>query len=200
MPVRAAEDSLESNSVTISARRRKNILVTGPPGVGKTTLIMNVARQLSDLRPTGFYTREIREGGTRKGFELVSLSGQKGILAHIESKSPLRVSKYGVELNAFDAFLRSLAIADPLPPLIIIDEIGKMECFSSLFRSLIERILDADVALVATIAMKGGDLIEQIKRRSDIVLYQVTTENRDALPAEIVKTVKRYLSCKQSAC
>lgn len=200
MPVPAAEDSRESNSVTVSARRQKNILVTGPPGVGKTTLIVNVARQLSDLRPTGFYTREIREGGTRKGFQLVSLSGQKGILAHIESKSPLRVSKYGVELNAFETFVRSLAITDPLPHLIIIDEIGKMECLSSLFRTLIVHILDADAVLVATIAIKGGGLIEKIKQRSDIVLYQVTTENRDALPVEIVQTVKRYLACKPSAC
>lgn len=199
MPVRAAEGSLASNAVTVIARRRKNILVTGPPGVGKTTLIMNVARRLSDLQPAGFYTREIREGGTRKGFELMSFSGRRGILAHVENKGPLRVSKYGVDLNGFDAFLRSLAISDPLPRLIIIDEIGKMECLSSPFRTLIERILDADTVLVATIAMKGGGLIEKIKKRNDIVLYHVTTENRDTLPEEIAKIVSQYHSSKPPA-
>jgi nucleoside-triphosphatase len=57
----------------------KNILITGQPGIGKTTLIKKLATELADLRPVGFYTEEIRENGVRRGFELVSLSGQRGL-------------------------------------------------------------------------------------------------------------------------
>ncbi len=55
--------------------KKSNILITGQPDIGKTTLMKKLAEDLRDLRPVGFYTAEIREGGIRKGFELVSLSG-----------------------------------------------------------------------------------------------------------------------------
>ena len=52
---------------------KKNLLITGLPGVGKTTLIKKVWEELRHLHPVGFYTAEIREEVLRKGFELVSL-------------------------------------------------------------------------------------------------------------------------------
>ncbi len=45
-----------------------NILITGPPRVGKTTLIKRLFEELTHHHPVGFYTEEIREGGIRKGF------------------------------------------------------------------------------------------------------------------------------------
>jgi nucleoside-triphosphatase len=59
----------------------KNLLITGLPGVGKTTLIKKLYEGLKDFRPVGFYTEEIREGGERKGFQLISLEGKKGLLS-----------------------------------------------------------------------------------------------------------------------
>ncbi len=56
---------------------KKNLLVTGLPGVGKTTLIKKLSEALKDFHPVGFYTEEIRERGERKGFELISLEGKK---------------------------------------------------------------------------------------------------------------------------
>jgi Cdc6-like AAA superfamily ATPase len=55
---------------------KKNLLITGLPGVGKTTLIRKLSEELKDLHPAGFYTQEIREEGVRKGFELISLDGE----------------------------------------------------------------------------------------------------------------------------
>jgi len=70
-----------------------NILLTGRPGVGKTTLIMRVVRGLGEISISGFYTQEIRSAGRRRGFQAITLEGRQAILAHIESKSPLRVSR-----------------------------------------------------------------------------------------------------------
>ncbi len=49
--------------------KAKNILITGPPRSGKSTLIEKLVRRIG--RPaTGFFTREIREGGKRVGFSI----------------------------------------------------------------------------------------------------------------------------------
>ena len=61
---------------------KKNFLITGLPGVGKTTLIKKLSEKLKHLHPAGFYTEEIREAGQRKGFELISLDGKRGLLSH----------------------------------------------------------------------------------------------------------------------
>lgn len=172
---------------------KKNILITGQPGVGKTTLIKKLSDELKDLNPIGFYTTEIRKGGIRKGFELISLSGRKGILSNIDIKSPYRVSKYGVDIKSFEDFLESISFLDLGTNLIIIDEIGKMECFSDKFKKLIRKILNSDKLLIASISLKGGGLIAEIKKRDDIKLFEITQSNREYLLIEGLKEVKRLL-------
>lgn len=75
----------------------KNFLLTGPPGCGKTTVILGLIQRLADFRLAGFYTQEIREGGQRVGFKAIGLSGYHPLLAHVRSESPYRIGRYGVE-------------------------------------------------------------------------------------------------------
>jgi nucleoside-triphosphatase len=89
----------------MSCQGNKNILVTGLPGVGKTTLVRRVGDQLKDLKCAGFYTAEIRKGGVRKGFELIDFAGRRRVLAHVRFKSPFRVGKYSVDVKHFEDFL-----------------------------------------------------------------------------------------------
>lgn len=114
------------------------------------------------------------------------MSGQTVLLTSVESKSRLRVGKYGVELATFEDFLR----AEPERPasevdLFVVDEIGKMECFSEVFVQAMRRILHGDIPLLATIAMKGG-FIEEVKERDDVELVTVPRNNRDTLPDDWV--------------
>lgn len=169
---------------------KKNILITGLPGVGKTTLIKKLTENLKDLNPVGFYTEEIRDKGIRKGFELMSLDGRKGLLSHVDIKSPYTVGKYKVDIKGFEEFLDSIPFFKDTVSLIIIDEIGKMECLSEKFKKLLEEILDSEKLIVATIALKGSGLIEEIKKRNDIKLFEVTLVNRGSLFVEILKDVK----------
>jgi nucleoside-triphosphatase len=171
--------------------KKKNILITGLPGVGKTTLIKNIVEALKDLRPVGFYTAEIREGGIRKGFELISLDGRKGLLSHTDIQSPHRVGKYKVDVKGFEDFLSSLSLLNPSTPLVIIDEIGKMECFSDQFKNLLKEILDSEKWAIATIALKGSGIIEEIKKRKDVKLFEITQKNRDSLLPDILSEVKK---------
>ncbi len=153
---------------------KKHILITGVPGIGKTTLIRKLSLELKNFHPAGFYTAEIREEGIRKGFELVGLAGRRGLLSHVDIKSPYRVGKYGVDIQGLENFLDTALLMSPASRFMIVDEIGKMECLSGKFRNFIREILDSEKILVATIALKGTGFIEEVKERTDVDLYEIT--------------------------
>ena len=163
----------------------KNILITGSPGIGKTTLVKRLFEKLAGLHPVGFYTEEIREGGIRRGFRLVSHDGREGILAHVDIRSPFKVGKYRVDITGFDRFLDTLRISESDSGLVIIDEIGKMECFSRKFLPLINQLLQSETKLIATITQTGSGPIAEIKRRPDVKLFVMTHHNRDTIIAQI---------------
>ena len=148
---------------------------------------------MKDLNPVGFYTSEIRERGVRKGFELVSLDGRRAVLSHTEIESPYKVGKYSVDVKGFESFLDSIPFSSSETGPIIIDEIGKMECFSHKFRKLIQESLDSEQIVIATIAHKEEGIIAEIKRRADIRLYEITQGNRDLLLSEIAEDVRKVL-------
>jgi nucleoside-triphosphatase len=175
------------------ARQKPSVLVTGLPGIGKTTFIINLANELKHLSTAGFYTTEIREAGVRKGFDLVSLDGRKAILSHVHIKSDYRVGRYGVDVQGFEAFLDSLDLAHSDADVLLIDEIGKMECHSKIFREMIASLLDSDKPLVATIALKGEALISQIKERPDVQVIEITAANRKYLALEIANSVRSLM-------
>lgn len=164
---------------------KRNILISGPPGVGKTTLIRKLAESLKELHPQGFYTAEIREDGIRKGFELVSLDGKRSLLSHVAIQAKEKVGKYRVDVLGFEAFLETIFFFEKRSSLVIIDEIGKMECLSLKFRRWVEDLLGSERSVLATIALRGEGFIAETKRRRDIRLYEVSLGNRDTLFKEI---------------
>ncbi len=161
--------------------RYTKIMITGMPGCGKTTLFKKLAAGLRRLRPVGFFTEEIREGGVRKGFALKSFDGQEGVLAHVDFSEGPRVGKYGVDVAGFEKFLEMIQLERPESGPVMIDEIGRMECLSRQFQRQVRAVLDSDRMVIATIAQHGGGLIAEIKNRADVRIYPLTTQNRDRM-------------------
>lgn len=170
----------------------KNILLTGPPSCGKTTVICRLIEHLGNLRLAGFYTKELRERGQRVGFEAVGLSGQRAVLAHVRTAFQMMVGKYGVEPWRLEALVQT-EFERPADAFIV-DEIGKMELFCPAFVVAVPRLLDGPMPVVATVALKGKGLIAAVKARKDIRLIQVTNDNRDGLPDELEGWVRRCLA------
>ena len=161
------------------------IILTGPPQSGKTTVIQKVVARFPG-RARGFYTREVREHGRRLGFEIVTLEGEVSWLSHVDFPGPLRVGKYGVDLTGLHRL--GLRAMEPVfgVDLIIVDEVGKMECLSPRFVAAMERLWSAPVALLVTVAEKGGGYMARIKSKPGAHLITVTPANRDGLPERIL--------------
>lgn len=157
---------------------RGHILITGPPRCGKSTLIERVVRQL-DQPATGFFTRELRTGKRRVGFAIETLDGKRGILAHQDLNSRYQVGRYGVSLQDIDGIAVPSLIPSGPEELIVVDEIGKMECFSRLFRDTLIRVLNSSHRVLGSIALKGDRFIEGIKARDDVSLMRLSEENQD---------------------
>jgi nucleoside-triphosphatase len=166
-------------------RQARVLLITGAPGVGKTTVIRRVARELKSDGLRGFYTEEIREDGERRGFRLASFEGTAHIIAHVDFMKSRRVGKYGVDVEALDDAAKLLH-PDPDARVYLVDEIGKMECLSDRFVAAMRVLLSGKTPMVATIGAHGGGFIAEVKQMPTCELWEVTHANRDDLPARIV--------------
>ncbi len=165
------------------------LLITGNPGVGKTTVIRKVAASLAGRRVGGFYTKEIRAGRERRGFQLVTFDGREWLMAHADIRGPHRLGKYGVDVAAVEA--AASALAPGRAEFYLLDEIGRMECLSPGFVAAVRKLLDSPATVVATVALRGDGLIAEVKQRADSEIWTVTRENRDDLPGRVLAWVRR---------
>jgi nucleoside-triphosphatase len=170
-----------------------NILITGLPGAGKTTLIKRLCIIFKEFNPVGFVTNEIMEEEHITGFEANNLFGDNKIFAHTRLKSKVSVGKYKVDVKGFDTFLDQTFSRDKKTGLYFIDEIGKTVCESKKFSKIILSLLDAKKPVISTIADKGIGLISDIKKREDVRIFEVTEQNRDIRLKELTMVIRDLL-------
>ena len=166
------------------------LLLTGRPGVGKTTVIRKVAAGLAG-RLGGFYTEEIRVDGERRGFSLTSFDGRQGVMAHVDFRGRDRVGRYGVDVAVIDELAASTLGLSRDASVYLVDEIGKMECLSPAFVKAMRALLDSPKKVVATIGARGGGFIAEVKSREDAETLVVTPGNRDELPDRVLAWLGR---------
>ncbi|WNZ29517.1 MAG: NTPase [Candidatus Bathyarchaeota archaeon] len=169
---------------------KRIILLTGPPCIGKSSVFHRTVNSLKQkgLKIGGMLSADIREGGSRVGFEIMDLStGQKGWLAHINQFQGPKISKYTVNLVDLDV-LGASAIVEAIQhgDVIAIDEVGPMELSSTAFSAALVQAIESNKPLLATIHCKSKHpLVENLKGRPDAEIVHVTYENRKTLHAGV---------------
>jgi nucleoside-triphosphatase THEP1 len=165
-------------------------LLTGKPGSGKTSLIKQAIAGMKG-KAGGFYTEEIRSEGVRQGFRLVTLDGDTSILAHIDIRSPYRVSRYAVDIGSLERVgVPALHRAAQHCDLVVADEIGKMELFSTSFREAILQIIDSGKRLLGTIMLAPNPWADAIKLKPQVNLVEVTRASHPRVLAELLHWLK----------
>jgi len=172
--------------------------ITGRPGIGKTTVLLNVANGLrrQGYRVGGMLSREVRQEGTRIGFEIADFAtGQRGWLAHVNQPIGPQVSKYRVNLNDLDQIgVNAIQNAVKSAEVVIVDEIGPMELFSSAFKQVIKDAVDSQKLVLGVIHHSARDpIISSIKGRTDAEIVEVTMGNRQQLHNILIQKATQFL-------
>lgn len=190
---------------TGGASRTFHVLLTGPPGIGKTTVCKKIASILEKKSKNfdGFYTEEVRDqSGSRIGFDIVrvrdletrlSLARLKN-LTDAQQTSRHQVGNYRVFLDNFETI--ALPVLDSDTDILFIDEIGKMELFSKDFKGKVMNILlgsSKRAFVIGTIPQmhkvprQHMALFEKLHADERIKILNVSHGNRNNLPEEIIR-------------
>jgi nucleoside-triphosphatase len=165
-----------------------NILISGPPASGKSTILADAVK---GKNVGGIHTPEIRKDGERWGFKVIDLhTGKEAIFSSVEIK-PATVSKYGVDISAFERVaVPAIEWAMESADIVALDEIGHMEVQSEKFKQLVEQALDAK-KVIATISFRSKDaFIEKVKQRKDVRIHYITVVNWERILKEIKEDLK----------
>jgi nucleoside-triphosphatase len=133
----------------------------------------------------GFVTAELREGPRRVGFAVETFGGERATLAHVSLPGPPRVSRYGVDLEAFERLVLPELERAQGADVVVLDELGKMELASERFCDAVLRLFDQGPPLVATVHVFRHPFTDALKERADVQCLRVTSKSRDALPGEL---------------
>jgi len=177
---------------------KRLFFVTGSPGIGKTTVLLRTVEALKNMgfRVGGMLSREVRERGTRVGFEIVDFETEnRGWLAHVNQPDGPQVSKYRVNLRDLETIgAASIRNAVVKAQIVIVDEIGPMELFSSAFKEAVVQAINSDKPVLGVIHHRARDpLIESVKTRDDAEIIEVTYGNRGHIHNLLINKVNQFL-------
>ncbi|MGI0131736.1 MAG: NTPase [Thermoplasmata archaeon] len=166
--------------------------ITGLPGSGKTQTLLRIIQLLEQegVKVGGMVTEPIIERQRRSGFQITNWATKEhAVFAHESLKSRVRSGKYGVDLSALENLgTRSLAEARESADVIVIDEVGKMEVESEAFTKSVIDTLDTNKSIVMTLHKKSRNpLLQDIRRRDELRLLEVTPVNKNLLAFKIVR-------------
>ena len=183
--------------------------VTGLPRSGKSAVMEKVVSMLSDERREemrargddvasakllgGMRCEPVVENGERVGFKCINFqTGEEAVMAHKSIDSRLRVLGYGINPEALEQ-VAVPAIQEAMDDyeVLVIDEIGKFSVESEAFVEVVRKAMEIDKPTLLTLHKKSRHpLLQDIRRRDDARILEVTPVNRALLPYKIHKLIR----------
>ena len=183
--------------------------ITGLPRSGKSAVMKKVVEMLENERGQelrgrgddpnsskiigGLKTIPILEGTVRVGFSCLNIQTEESeIIAHKDIDSRNRILGLGIDPEAI-ARIAVPAIQEAMDnyEVIVIDEIGKFTVESEEFVDIVREVIDIDKPTIMTLHKKSRHpLLQDIRRRDDSRILEVTPVNRALLPYKIHKIIR----------
>ena len=183
--------------------------VTGLPRSGKSAVMEKVVSMLSEERRDemrargddvaaakllgGMRCEPVVENGERVGFKCINFqTGEEAVMAHKSIDSRTRVLGYGIDPEALDR-VAVPAIQEAMDDyeVLVIDEIGKFSVESEDFVEVVRKAMEIDKPTLLTLHKKSRHpLLQDIRRRDDARILEVTPVNRALLPYKIHKLIR----------
>lgn len=173
--------------------QKANILITGPPGCGKSTLVARIIKSLQTkgVKVGGITTPDFRtESGRREGFLIQDITtGEKATMAAVGFPSKIQVGRYGVDVAAVrtigvNAIERATTTAD----VVVIDEIGKMELAVPEFQRCVTSAFDSTKPVLGTIGLYlTSPFVTTVKQRTDVKILKLKRDQQSTIYQHIGK-------------
>lgn len=182
--------------------------ITGLPRSGKSAVMEKVLKMLGDERAReikmrgtlteapiigGMRTEPIMDGSERLGYSVFNIvTGENAVMAHKNIDSRLRVLGYGIDTAALETIaIPAIEYARDECEVVVIDEIGKFAVESEAFVNVVRSALEVDKPTLLTLHKKSRHpLLQDIRRRDDGRILEVTPVNRALLPYKIHKLMR----------
>lgn len=164
-------------------------VIIGKSNTGKSYLMDSLIER-HNLRPIGYRMHSIQFENEFKGYYMQSIDDVEGYHNNIPVQTVLR-SKHRINLTeVYDTF-GVLCLQDVLNKpadefdCVILDELGRGEDASPEFVTKINEVLDSDATVFVLMRNEQTDLINSIKRRRDVLLYDMDNMSQDEIELNI---------------
>ena len=181
--------------------------ITGLPRSGKSAVLdkvvsMVIEEHKADPRRSGtgpgviggMRTEAIIEDGERVGYACIDIeTGESGVMAHREIDSRNRILGYGIDPSEVDRVgVPAIQNAVGNCEILVVDEVGKFSVESEGFVAAVREALEYDMPTLLTLHKKSRHpLLQDIRRRDDGRILEVTPVNRALLPYKILKLIQQ---------
>ncbi len=174
---------------------RKNILITGKPKSGKSTLLKKLISGIPNKK--GFVTNEMLGESGRVGFEIETSEGNKTTLAHTDFKTPYNVSKYSVDIGNLESILPAVSDFETTD-FLYLDEIGQMQLFSEKFKEFVLNYFNSlNVCLASISYIYEDEFTKNLKKRDDVILIEISAEDREEKEKFIAQLLRKIEKAKK---